>query len=138
MQKISLILALASLLLLSAACGSSSATNEQPIKTAKAGDLTVTLAAANGQLRRGDNELKLIFVDAAGNPADVGAASLNFHMAGMGTMAEMNDRATLTTTEKPGHYLARVNLQMSGTWEAQITYQGSYGSGRTNMNVQVK
>ena len=138
MQKISLILGLASLLLLSAGCGSNSAGNEQPIKTAKAGDLTVTLAAPNGQLRRGDNELKLTFVDAAGNPVDVGAASLNFHMAAMGTMAEMNDRATLTTTEKPGNYLAKVNLQMSGTWEAQIAYQGSHGSGKTNMNVQVK
>lgn len=137
MRKFSVVVCLASLLLLAASC-SGSGTADQPIKSVKADNLTVTLTAPSGQLRRGDNELRLIFVDAAGNPADVGAASLNFHMASMGTMAEMNDRATLTTTEQPGNYAARVNLQMSGSWEAQITYQGTHGSGRVSMNVQVK
>jgi hypothetical protein len=107
------------------ACGPGSNAGEQTIKSTKAGDLTVTLASPNGQLK-------------SGKPVDVGAASLNFHMGAMGTMAEMNDRATLTTTDTPGKYRAQVRLQMGGTWEAQIAYQGSQGTGKASMNVQAK
>jgi hypothetical protein len=120
------------------ACGPGSNAGEQTIKSTKAGDLTVTLASPNGQLKSGDNDLTLTFTDASGKPVDVGAASLNFHMGAMGTMAEMNDRATLTTTDTPGKYRAQVRLQMGGTWEAQIAYQGSQGTGKASMNVQAK
>jgi hypothetical protein len=120
------------------ACNSGSRSGEQVLKSTQAGSLTVTLASASGPLKHGENDLMLTFTDAAGNPVDVGAASLNFHMGAMGTMAEMNDRATLTTTETPGKYRAQVKLQMGGTWEAQIAYQGPQGTGKTSMNVQAK
>jgi hypothetical protein len=132
-------MALTLALLLVAACRSiGSSGGEKVIKSAKAGDMTVTLANATGELKNGENEVMVTFTDAAGKPVDVGAASLNFHMAAMGSMAEMNDRATLTTTETPGKYRAQVNIEMAGTWEAQVKYQGAHGTGQATMNVQAK
>lgn len=127
------------LALVAAACGKSgSSGDEKIIKSAQAGDMTVRLSSATGNLKNGENDLMITFIDATGKAVDVGAASLNFHMAGMGTMAEMNDKATLTTTETPGRYRAQVNIQMAGTWEAQVKYQGTHGTGQTSMTVQAK
>jgi hypothetical protein len=111
---------------------------EKTIKSTKAGDITVTLSSAGGELKRGENDLFISFTDSAGNPIDVGAASLNFHMAAMGSMAEMNSGAQLTTTETPGKYRGRVNIEMSGSWEAQVAYQGSHGTGRAEITVTAK
>jgi hypothetical protein len=111
---------------------------EKTIKSTKSGDITVTLSSAGGELKRGDNDLFISFTDSAGSPIDVGAASLNFHMASMGSMAEMNNGAQLTTTETPGKYRGRVNIEMSGSWEAQVAYQGSHGTGRAEMTVSAK
>jgi len=126
-------------LLLVAACGNARSSGEEKvIKAAKADDMTVTLASATGELKNGENQLMVTFTDASGKPVDAGAASLNFHMAAMGSMAEMNDRATLTTTDTPGKYRAKVNIEMAGTWEAQVKYQGAHGTGQAPMNVQAK
>jgi len=45
--------------------------------------------------------------DSSGKPVDVGAAALTFHMPQMGSMAQMNDHAALTTTDTPGVYRAQ-------------------------------
>ena len=121
-----------------AACRSAGSSDEKLIKSVKSGDMTVTLSSSTGELKSGDNEVMVTFTDASGKPVDVGAASLNFHMAAMGSMAEMNDRGTLTTTETPGKYRAKVNIEIAGTWEAQVKYQGAHGTGQTSMNVQAK
>ena len=117
-------------------CGAPGA--EKVIKSTKSGDLTVTLSNPTGLLKSGENELFISFADASGKPIDVGAASLNFQMAGMGQMPEMNDKATLTTTDTPGKYQAKVDIEMSGTWEAVISYDGPHGSGQVRMTVNVK
>jgi V8-like Glu-specific endopeptidase len=126
--------------LITAACGakSDSAANEKAIKSTKSGDLTVTLASATGELKSGDNDLILSFADATGKTVDVGAASLRFHMPAMGSMAEMNDAATLTTTDAPGKYRAKVNIEVGGTWEAIVNYEGPKGTGRASMTVNAK
>jgi nitrogen fixation protein FixH len=121
-----------------ASCRSSNSSSETVIKSVKSGELTVTLSSANGDLRNGDNEVLVTFSDASGKTVDAGAVSLNFHMPAMASMAEMNDHATLTTTETPGKYLARVRIEGSGTWEAQIKYQGPHGQGQTSINVHAK
>ena len=112
--------------------------SEKVIKSTESGDMTIILASSSGELKNGQNELMITFTDPSGKPADVGAASLNFHMAAMGSMAEMNDRATLTTTDTPGKYRAQVNIEMAGTWEAQVKYQGARGTGQVSMTVQAK
>jgi hypothetical protein len=121
-----------------AACRGANSSNEKVIKSVKSGELTITLSSSTGELKNGENDLMIAFFDSAGKPVDVGAASLNFHMAAMGSMAEMNDRATLTTTDIPGKYRAQVNIEMAGTWEAQVKYQGQHGAGRESMTVRAK
>ena len=120
-------------LALASACGASSAAKE--IKSGKVGDLTVTLASADGVLRDGDSELTVTFKDASGKPVDVGSASLNFYMPAMGSMPVMNDPATLTTTSEPGVYRATVKLEMVGEWQAQLAYEGPRGSGKGSFAV---
>lgn len=133
------ILVVSIIALMTAACGGSDSTgNEKVIKSTKAGDLTITIASATGELKSGDNDLILSFADASGKTVDVGAASLRFHMPAMGSMAEMNDAASLTTTNTPGKYRAKVNIEVHGTWEAVIVYEGPKGTGQASLTVNAK
>ena len=122
-----------------AACGSGSsdpAATGKVIKSGPAGNnLTVSLANTDGVLRDGKQEFTLTFADASGKPVDVGAASLNFFMPAMGTMAAMNNAATLTTTSTPGVYKAAANIEHAGEWQAQIGYEGPAGKGKANLAV---
>ena len=119
-------------LAVASACGSK---ESKEIKSGKVGDMTVTLASADGVLHNGDSELTVIFKDSAGKPTDVGSASLNFYMPAMGSMPVMNDPATLTTTGEPGVYRAKVKLEMAGEWQAQIAYEGPRGAGKGSFPV---
>ena len=122
-----------------AACGrSGSSGGEGVIKSTTADNLTVTLASDSGELRNGENDLMLSFTDPSGKPVEISAASLNFHMPAMGSMAEMNDGATLTTTDTPGKFRAKAKIEMAGTWEAQVKYQGPKGAGQAAMTVNAK
>ena len=121
-----------------ASCRGANSSSEEVINSVKSGELTITLSSSTGELKNGENDLMITFFDGSAKPVDVGAASLNFHMAAMGSMAEMNDRATLTTTEIPGKYRAQVNIEMAGSWEAQVKYQGQHGSGLESMTVRAK
>src|SRR5438128_1654675 len=108
---------------------SGSSSSAKTIKSTTAGGLTVTLASDTGELKSGENDLLLSFADSSGKTVDVGAASLKFHMPAMGSMVEMNDVATLTTTDTPGKYRAKVNIEVAGTWEAMVNYEGPKGTG---------
>ena len=122
------------------ACGGGTRTSgsEKTIKSTQAGNLTVTLASSTGELKTGDNDLILSFTDSSGKSVDAGAVSLKFHMPAMGSMGEMNDAATLTTTNTPGKYHAKVDIEVDGTWEAIINYQGPQGTGQARTTVQAK
>lgn len=137
-SKAALAVAIAIALFIALACNAKTTGGEKEIKSTKAGDLKITLASSTGDIKSGDNSLFLSFADASGESVDVGAASLVFHMPAMGAMAEMNNRAELTTTETPGKYRAQVNIEMPGTWEARIAYEGLQGKGTASMNVQAK
>jgi hypothetical protein len=123
------------LLIALAACGAGGGVGDKEIKSGKVGPLTVTLANSDGVLRHGEQELTVTFKDASGKAVDVGSASLNFYMPAMGTMAAMNDAATLTTTSTPGVYRAKVNVQMQGDWQAQIAYEGPAGTSKGSFPV---
>ncbi|HKQ05637.1 MAG TPA: FixH family protein [Blastocatellia bacterium] len=143
-MKLITIFVIVTTILITAACGRKAsdggkmADAGKTIKSAQAGSLTVTLSSSTGELKNGDNDLMLTFADASGKSVDVGAASLNFHMPAMGAMAVMNDQAALTTTNTPGMYHAKVTLEVGGTWEAQVKYQGQQGTGQTSMTVTAK
>lgn len=127
---------LSTLALLAAACGSASSGGDmKKIADKKAGDdLTVALYNPEGKLKNGEQEIVLEFTDGAGNPVEINAAKLNFNMPAMGSMAEMNDPATLNTTDTPGKFKGTVNLQMAGEWIAQIAYEGKK-TGSTTMTM---
>src|SRR5262245_17979378 len=94
------------------------------IKSGPAGNLTVTLSNSAGQLKHGPNEFFIAFKDSSGKPVDVGAAAITFHMPQMGSMMAMHAPATLTTTDAPGIYHGKANIEMAGEWQAQISFEG--------------
>ena len=122
-----------------AACGSSSTSTAnagKAIKSVPAGNnLTVTLSNSDGVLHKGKQDFTLTFADASGKPVDVGAVSLNFFMPAMGSMAAMNNPATFTTTNTPGVYAGKADIEMGGEWQAQIAYDGPAGKGKANLPV---
>jgi hypothetical protein len=133
----------AALLLMSAACRRESSAGEKVIKSVKSGATTISLSSASGEIKSGENALTLSFTnasgaDAPGSPVDIPAASLKFHMPAMGSMAEMNDVAELTTTETPGKFRALVNIEVAGSWEAMVSFQGPRGTEQATMNVTAK
>ncbi len=136
MIKFAIALSLTGLAILAAACGSQTTDTGKVIKSAPAGNnLTVALATSDGVLKHGNSEFTLTFADSAGKPVDVGAVALTFHMPQMGTMAEMNDAATFTTTATPGIYRGKANIQVGGEWQTRITYEGPAGRGQFSFPV---
>ncbi len=53
----------------------------------------------------------------------------------MGTMAEMNDPATFTTTEIPGAYRGKANIEVAGEWQVRVTYDGPKGRGQATFQI---
>jgi len=136
MIKFGIGLSLVGLLLVTAACGSKTTDAGKVIKSAPAGNnLTVSLATSDGVLKKGKTEFTLTFADSSGKPVDVGAVALTFHMPQMGTMSEMNDAATFTTTETPGVYRGKADIEVGGEWQAKITYDGPAGRGQFSFPV---
>ena len=135
MKKLVFVLSLIVVALIIAACGSKTTDSGKVIKTAPAGNnLTVALATNDGVLKHGNTEFTLTFSDSSG-PVDVGAVALTFHMPQMGTMAEMNDTATFTTTETPGVYRGKTNIEVAGEWQVRITYDGPKGRGQVTFPI---
>lgn len=137
MSKSILAFSLLVLLLIVVACGSktSSVDTGKLIKSAPIGNLTVTLSNPSGQIKHGSDEFFVTFKDSSGKPVDVGAAALTFHMPQMASMPAMNDSATLTTTDMPGVYRAKANIETAGEWQAQVSFEGPAGKGQTSFSV---
>ena len=141
MKKSLLIMSLVAVLPVIAACGSksgSTAPTGTPIKSVAVENLTATLSSSTGQLKRGEQEITLAFTDSSGKPIDVGAVSLNFHMPQMGSMAAMTDGVTFTTTNTPGVYRGKIDIEVSGEWQAQLAYEGAAGKGKTTFSVTAR
>jgi len=134
---------LAVVVLIAAACGSKTGTDAgmptgKTIKAVPVGNLTATLSNENGVLKLGNQELMLSFTDASGKPVDVGAVSLSFHMPQMGSMAAMTDAVTFTTTNAPGVYRGKVDIEVGGEWQAQLAYEGPAGKGKVTFSVTAR
>ena len=136
MKRLVFVWSLLALALFIAACGSKTTDTGKVIKTALGGNnLTVALATNDGVLKHGNSEFTLTFSDSAGKPVDVGAVALTFHMPQMGTMAEMNETATFTTTESPGVYRGKAKIEVAGEWQVKITYDGPKGRGQATFPI---
>lgn len=139
MKKFAIALSLIGLAVFIAACGSKTTDTGKVIKSAPAGNnLTVALGTSDGVLKHGNSEFMLTFSDSSGKPVDVGAVALTFHMPQMGSMAEMNDAATFTTTETPGVYRAKADIEVAGEWQVRVTYEGPKGRGQASFPVTVQ
>ena len=127
-------------LLIAVACNKSggSVSTGTAIKRVAVDSLTATLSSSSGQLKQGDQEITLAFADSSGKPVDVGAVSLNFHMPAMGGMAAMNDAVAFTTTNTPGVYRGKVNIEVAGEWQGQLAYEGPAGKGKTTFSVTAR
>ncbi len=141
MSKYILVFSLFVLTVIAAACGLNS-NDTAPGKTIKSGlagnNLTATISNADGVLKKGRQEFILTFTDASGKPVDVGAVAYTNHMPAMGSMPAMNDAAIFTTTNTPGVYRGKINIEMAGEWQAQITYEGAAGKGSFTLPVTVQ
>lgn len=138
MKKLAISLAVIVSAALLAACGPSQQGDStgKVIKSAPAGNgLTVSLATPDGVLRHGNSQFTLTFADSSGEPVDVGAVALTFHMPPMGTMAEMNDPASFTTTSTPGVYNGKAEIEVAGEWQVKISYEGPAGRGQASFPV---
>ena len=136
MQRLTVTISLAIILLLAAACNRGAGDAGRVIKSGPAeNNLTATLSNKDGVLRHGPTDFTLSFTDAAGKPVEVGAVALTFHMPSMGTMPAMNDAATFTTTNTPGVYHGTAKIERVGEWHAQITYDGPVGRGQATLIV---
>lgn len=140
MSKYILVFSLVVLAIFVAAC--SSGGNDAAGKTIKSGaagnNLTATISNADGVLKKGQQEFTLTFTDASGKPVDVGAVAYTNYMPAMGSMPVMNNAATFTTTNTPGVYRGKVNIEMAGEWQARITYEGAAGKGSFTLPVTVQ
>lgn len=138
MKKVGISLTVIAVAALFVACGSASPESApgKIIKSTPAGNgLTVSLATPDGVLKHGNTEFTVTFADASGKPVDVGAVGLTFHMPQMGTMAEMNNAATFTTTATPGIYNGKAQIEVAGEWLLRITYEGPKGRGQASFPV---
>lgn len=141
MEKLAIAVIALALATLIAACNSTQqgGSTGKIIKSAPAGNgLTVSLSTADGVLKHGSSQFTLSFTDSSGTPVDVGAVALTFHMPQMGTMAEMNDPASFTTTATPGVYSGKAQIEVAGEWQAKITYDGPKGRGQATFPVMAQ
>ncbi|MEZ5308212.1 MAG: FixH family protein [Pyrinomonadaceae bacterium] len=114
------------------ACAGGSDADLKVIADKKIDDkVSVAILNPEGKLKNGEQSIGLRFTDGAGKPIKITAAKLNFNMPAMGSMAEMNDAATLNTTETEGNFVGNVKLQMAGEWIAQISYEGDVNGSTT-------
>lgn len=138
MKKVAISLIVIAVAALFVACGSErqAAAPGKVVKSTSAGNgLTVSLATPDGALKHGNSEFTITFADASGKPVDVGAVGLTFHMPQMGTMPEMNNAASFTTTATPGIYDGKAPIEVAGEWLVRITYEGPKGRGQASFPV---
>ena len=140
MKKLAIAFVLGAVAIVAAACSTSGTTDTgKVIKSAAVGNnLTVTLSNRDGVLKNGDNEFFVSFNDGSGNTVGVGAVGLSFYMPPMGTMPAMNNSATFTSTGSPGVYQGKVKFESAGDWQAQISYEGPAGKGKSSFPVTVQ
>ena len=137
MKTLAIAFVLGVLVLAAAACGAKGPTDTgKVIKSAPVGNnLTATISNTNGALKNGDNDFFVSFKDSSGKTVEVGAVGLKFQMPAMGTMPAMNAAAAFTATSTPGVYQGKVKLESAGDWQAQLSYEGPAGNGRTSLTL---
>jgi len=99
-------------------------------------DLTVNFIHPKGQLRQGNNEILIEFRDRDGQLVDPGDVKfdMNMNMPGM----QMHSGGTIERTNTPGRYRAKINIDMSGDWNAKISFDGPHGHGEASFSISAR
>ncbi len=121
-------------------CGSPTVEGPKGIQIASTSvnGLNVALSNSKGYLSEGPNEFVLDLRNQQGKAVEMGAITLFFDMPAMGSMPYMKSEASLTTTSAPGIYRGTVNLEMKGTWQSKLSYQGPDGSGEVEFIINAR
>jgi Cu(I)/Ag(I) efflux system membrane fusion protein len=129
--------------LLAAAWGCSEAT--APEASGTAGNLRFRVAAPDGPLRAGSNELRIQVEDREGEPVEDAEVSVRWTMAAMGAMPAMQGSAPAKRSGT-GLYRTDLDLEMNGTWQLEIearrasgeaaTLSGTLATGRAEIELE--
>jgi Cu(I)/Ag(I) efflux system membrane protein CusA/SilA len=107
-----------------------------PFATQTVNDLTVKLMTPTRQLQKGDNDVLIEFRDRAGQRVDVGDVNFTIDMNMPGMM--MHGGGPAQKAETTGQYRAKVKADMSGDWNAKISFDGPQGQGQQTFSLTVK
>jgi hypothetical protein len=107
-----------------------------PFATQTVNDLTVKLMAPAGQLQKGENNVLIEFRDSNGQLVDVGDVNftVDMNMPGMA----MHGGGPAQKTGTPGEFRAKVKADMTGDWNARVSYDGPEGNGQATFPINVK
>ncbi len=83
------------------------------------GGLTITISAGSYPLVKGDNEVSVKVIDAAGKTVTDAKVSVRFFMPPMPGMAPMSSKTEAAL--KGDSYRFKANPDMEGTWKAEVT-----------------
>lgn len=118
--------------------GCSGGGGAKTVSTAQAGDKQVAIATPTGQLTDSQTDLTVTFTDASGQPVDVQAPTIRFHMPAMPGMGEMNAEPSLAAAGQPGVFKAQVDLPMKGAWHTTVSFKDQGGSRQATFNLQAQ
>src|SRR3989441_8064072 len=107
-----------------------------PFLTQNVNDLTTNFIAREGALRQGNNQVLIEFRDRNGQLVDVGNVKfdIDMNMPGM----QMHSGSTIERTNTPGRYRAKIKIDMSGDWNAKISFDGPHGHGQQSFSLTAK
>jgi len=107
-----------------------------PFLTQNVNDLTVNFVAREGELRQGNNEVLIEFRDHNGQLVDAGNVKfdMDMNMPGM----QMHPGGTIERANTPGRYRAKIKIDMSGDWNAKLSFDGPHGQGQQSFSLTVK
>jgi Cu(I)/Ag(I) efflux system membrane protein CusA/SilA len=107
-----------------------------PFVTQTVNDLSVNLINREGGLRKANNEVLIEFRDRNGQLVDVGDVKfdLDMNMPGM----QMHSGSTIERTKTLGQYQAKIKIDMSGDWNAKISFDGPHGQGQQSFSLTAK
>lgn len=86
--------------------------------------------------RQEGNALRLVVRDAEGRPVEDAKVAVRYRMPAMGAMQEMRGEAEVRA-QGDGHYVARFDLPMGGSWELTIAIEKGERSGEAGFNLTV-
>ena len=120
-----------------AACKSNAVAETKEIQTVRTPDMVIALLNEKGEMAMGQNRFVIAFRSANNQPIDVGSVTVGSSMA-MPGMAPMTAPIELEPAGSTGHYAAKGDFAMSGSWKLEVRWDGPAGRGAASFNTNVR